>query len=143
MLDRRVLTKRTQIETYSEATHEKAGWDDLPSFLFSAGDAGLRDSKRGRALLRVWVPVGRGIDAAECDERGKRAGGGVKYGERKGAGREAARICGIRKEPVAVTSRGSGTGDECADGSCDGEREVSLRFFVVKRSRVFLPVFEC
>jgi hypothetical protein len=142
MLREPVLTKRAQIETYSEATHEKAGWDDLPSFLFSAGDAGLRDSKRGRALLRVWVSFGRGIGAAERDERGKRASGRVKCGERKGAGREAARICGIRKEFAAVTSYGSGAGDDRARGS-DGEREVSLRFFVVKRSRVFLPVFEC
>jgi hypothetical protein len=131
MLREPALTKRAQIETYSEATHEKAGWDDLPSFLFSAGDAGLRDSKRGRALLRVWVSFGRGIGAAERDERGKRGGGGVKCGERKGAGREAARICGVRKEPVAVTSRGSGAGDESARG-CDGEREVGAK--VIKPS---------
>lgn len=78
MLNGRVFTKRADIETYSEATHEKAGWDDFPSFLHCAGDAGLRNSKRVRALLWVWVPFGRGIHTAECDECGKRAGDAIE-----------------------------------------------------------------
>jgi hypothetical protein len=90
------------------------------------------------------MPVGRSVGTAERDECRRRAGGGVKYGERESAGRKAERICGVPQEFAAVTSCGSGAGN---DGACAGdgggvEREVNGRFFVLKRPRIFLPVVE-
>jgi hypothetical protein len=117
-------TKVAQVETDSEATHEKDRWDHMPSFLLCAGDAGLRDAKLGRALLRIWLSVGCAIDPAECDECGKWGGGGVKSGERESAGREAARIYSVFQEFAAITSHGSGTGRDGARACGDVEREL-------------------
>lgn len=120
-----VLTIRAGIETNNEATHEESGSGNHTFFFVRAYDGGLRSySNRVRAVLRLWVPIGRSIGASKRDERGRQAGSGVEYGEREGTGREAARIRSVRQEFAAFTSHGNRA---CHNGTrADGrvEREV-------------------